>query len=158
MSDRPTNDDPTVIDPADQALLEELRVAASVMDGPPAHLLEAARAAFVWRTIDEELAHLQFDSLAGSEVLVRSSGASGVHLSFATTEASIEVDVTTEAILGQVVPAEATEVVLLHSSGERVAGPCDELGQFHFPGRPAGPIRLVVRLPGGDVVTEWFTV
>ena len=150
--------DPNLIAPDDADLLGDLRRSVAQADPLPARLVEAAKAAFVWRTVDEELAHLQFDSLAGSEVLVRSDGASGVHLSFATPQASIVVEVAADAIVGQVVPAGATEVSLLLSSGHRMATGCDELGQFSFATKPSGPVRLVARLAGGDVVTEWFTV
>ena len=152
------NSDPSVIDPDDADLLSELRLAVDAIDPVPPRLLETARAAFVWRTVDEDLAHLQFDSLAGSEVLVRSDHPGGVHLSFATAAASIEVDVADDTILGQVVPAGAGGVTLLLGSGRRVEASCDELGQFSFADRPSGPVRLVAHQPHGDVVTEWFTV
>jgi hypothetical protein len=153
MSDRTdqSETDPAVVDPADAVLLDELRLAVAQIDAPPPRLLEAARAAYVWRTIDEDLAHLQFDSLAGSEVLVRGgsavsgardAGASGVHLSFATPEASIEVDVDADAILGQVVPAGASEVSLLRGA---VVGPWRRAGPVpirfppHGSSSPGGP-------------------
>ena len=160
MSDNGTNPetDPSVIDADDAGLLGELRLAVDTYDPVPPRLVETARAAFVWRTVDEELAHLRFDSLAGSEVLVRSDTPTGVHLSFATAAASIEVDVADDTILGQVVPAGASGVTLLLGSGRRVDTGCDELGQFSFPSRPSGPVRLVAHQANGDVVTEWFTV
>jgi hypothetical protein len=147
----------TSLDEIDAALLDELRLVIAQADPPPPRLIETAKAAYVWRTIDEELAHLEFDSLAGSDVLVRSGGSSGVHLSFATPEASIEVEVTDGGLVGQVVPP-ATEVCLLLGSGQRIETACDELGQFTFERQSSGPVRLVARLAGGDVVTEWFTI
>jgi len=160
VSDSGTNPetDPSVMDPDDAGLLSELRLAVDAADPVPPRLIETARAAFVWRTVDEELAHLQFDSLAGADVLVRSDTPTGVQLSFATAAASIEVDVADDTILGQVVPAGATGVTLLLGSGRRVDTGCDELGQFSFHSRPSGPVRLVAHQPQGDVVTEWFTV
>ena len=159
MSD-PTSADS--LDPTPSAeeaeLLGELRLAVAWADPLPPRLLESARAAFVWRTIDEELAHLQFDSLVGSEVLVRSDGAGAVHLSFATAEASVEIEAAGEAITGQVVPGSAVGVSLLAGSGQRSDTTCDQHGQFSFDQRPSGPLRLVAHLPAGDVVTEWFTV
>jgi hypothetical protein len=143
---------------ADDQLMAEVRAAVDSADPLPPRLLDAAKAAFVWRTIDEELAHLQFDSLAGSEIAVRSGAAdSVVHLSFASSEASIEVDLSGRAIDGQVVPP-AAEVFLLLASGERIPITCDDLGQFGLERSVSGPVRLVARLPAGDVVTEWFTV
>lgn len=156
--------DPTAdpVDPAtevaDAELLGELRLAVDWGDPLPSRLVEAARAAFVWRTIDEELAHLQFDSLAGSEVLVRSDATSAVHLSFATAEASIEVEAAAGTITGQVAPGAGVAVSLLTGSGDRLDATCDGHGQFTFTAKPTGPLRLVAHLPAGDVVTEWFTV
>jgi hypothetical protein len=141
----------------DVALLDELRLAVAAVDPLPPRLLETARAAYAWRTVDEDLARLQFDSLASSEVLVRSTGVQGVHLSFATDQASIEVQVVGGSIVGQVAPAGAVDISLLLGSGRRIGTVCDDLGQFTFDPKPSGPIRLVVHLAAGEVVTEWFT-
>jgi hypothetical protein len=161
----PLAGDPIQTDRADAELLAELRGAVAAADPVPDRLLDTAKAAYGWRRIDEELANLQFDSLAGSEVLVRGAvvgttgdRASDLHLSFATGEVSIEVDVADRMIFGQVVPAGATEVTLVQSTGHQLSSPCDALGQFSFDRRPTGPIRLVARQPGGDIVTAWFTV
>lgn len=143
-------------DANDGRLFDELRAAVNTIDPVPERLMEGARSAFVWRTIDEELAQLTFDSLADSEVLVRSGQA--VHLRFAASEAGIEVEIADDAIIGQVVPP-ATAVRLLLKSGEQLDVACDEFGQFTIDNPPSGPIRLVVVFDGGsDVATEWFTV
>lgn len=161
MSDPTSAAEPVdpAVEAADHELLGELRLAVDWGDPLPSRLIEAARAAFVWRTIDEELAHLQFDSLAGAEVLVRSDPASAaVHLSFATAEASIEVEATEGSLTGQVAPGAAVVVSLLTADGARTDVTCDQHGQFAFAAKPAGPLRLVAHLPAGDIVTEWFTV
>lgn len=142
-------------EPDDDQLMDELRAAVDAMDPVPDRLIEGAKAAFVWRTIDQELAHLQYDSLAGSEVLVRSGSA--VHLSFATSEAAIEIEIGDDTLTGQVVPP-ASAVRILFRSGEHIEAPCDPSGQFSVDRPGSGPIRLVAVLPAGDVVTEWFTV
>ncbi|MGF1597218.1 MAG: hypothetical protein ACFCVK_09860 [Acidimicrobiales bacterium] len=141
----------------DDRLLDELRTAVNAFDPVPDRLMAAARAAFVWRTVDEELAHLQFDSLAGSdEVLVRTGGSS-VHLSFATSGASVEIEIGPEALLGQVVPP-AMSIRLVRADGGADIQSCDGEGQFRFPRPVSGPVRLVATVEGGDIVTEWFTV
>jgi hypothetical protein len=142
---------------ADDALLHQLRLAVAAADPLPSRLVETAKAAYVWRTVDEDLAQLQFDSLTGSEVLVRSDGAHGVHLSFASSVASVEVEVAGQTIVGQVVPAGAASVSLLLSTGQRIDTVCDDHGQFRFDQKPSGPVRLVAHLASGDIVTEWFT-
>jgi hypothetical protein len=150
MSD--TDDEPT-----DDELFDELRVTVQAFDGVPARLAEQARAAFAWRTIDQELAELQFDSLVGSDLVVRSTSTAVAHLSFVMVDTSIEVDLSGDAIDGQVVPA-VELVVLQLPSGEQVELSCDEHGQFSTPVPRSGPVRLLARRPGLDVVTEWFTV
>jgi hypothetical protein len=142
---------------ADDQLLDELREAVNAADPLPERLLGVAKAAYAWRTIDEELAHLEFDSLAASELAIRSGAADAVvHLSFAASEASIQVDLSGGAIDGQVVPP-AVRVFLLLASGERIELDCDELGQFGLDRAMSGPVRVVAHLSTGDVVTEWFT-
>ncbi len=110
----------------------------------------------MWRTIDEELAQLQFDSLDESEVLVR-SGDTAVHLAFATSKAGINVEIGDDALTGQVVPP-AIAVRILLQSGEQIEVPCDELGQFTIARPTSGPIRLIAVFDDGDVATEWFTL
>ena len=140
----------------DDRLFAELRAAVDSVDPVPERLLDGARSAFVWRTIDEELAQLTFDSLADPEVLVRSGQA--VHLRFATSASGIEIEIADDAIIGQVVPP-ATAVRLLRRSGEPIDVVCDAFGQFTTDDPPSGPIRiLVVYEDGHDVATEWFTV
>jgi hypothetical protein len=66
-----------VPDEADEAALEAgLRDAAARFDPVPAELIQAAVAAFSWRTADAELAALAFDSLLDQpgDALVRSAG------------------------------------------------------------------------------------
>lgn len=150
------SDDPNLIDETDAELLAELRSAVAAKDPVPGRLVTSAKAAYVWRTIDEELAQLQFDSLAEAESLVRGTEAA-VHLTFSANESWIEVDVTDEAILGQVIPP-ATEVRLVFGSGDQLVAECDEFGQFSFDRPISGPVRLVANLAGREVATEWFTV
>lgn len=141
---------------ADDTLLDDLRVTVAAFDSVPDRLVEAAKSAYVWRTIDEELAQLQFDSLASPEALVRSTQAA-VHLTFGTSQAWIEVDLTSEYIMGQVIPP-ATEIKLIFASDEDVTAACDEVGQFSFDRPTSGPVRLIARLAEGEVATEWFTI
>ena len=140
----------------DDDLLDELRAVVNTTDPVPDRLVDSAKAAFSWRTIDEELAQLQFDSLADSEVLVRSAD-TAVHLAFATSKAGINVEIGDDALTGQVVPP-AIAVRILMQSGEQIEVPCDELGQFTIARPTSGPIRLIAVFDDGDVMTEWFTL
>ena len=65
FSDDSTDDpreDPHLLTPADDDLLDVLGHALRVSDPVPGNVLDGARAAFAWRTIDTELAELVFDS------------------------------------------------------------------------------------------------
>ena len=148
--------DPSLHDREDDQLLTELRGAIDSQDAIPDRLVESAKAAYVWRTIDEELAQLQYDSLAEAGAAVRSAE-TAVHLTFGASETFIEVDVTSDGILGQVIPPVA-EVRLIHGNGDTVVGTCDEDGRFRFERPRSGPARLVAVRADGEVTTEWFTI
>ena len=140
----------------DDGLLADLHAAVAEFDPLPERLMASAKAAYGWRTIDEELAQLQFDSLASSEALVR-SGQAVVHLTFWTSHCWIEVDITAEQIMGQVNPP-ATEIKLTSMAGGDLGTSCDEIGQFSFGCPRSGPVRLIAKLDGVAVSTEWFTI
>ena len=57
-----SNDNRQPTDPNDDALEELLGAALRPADPVPRHVVAAARGAFTWRTIDQELADLVFDS------------------------------------------------------------------------------------------------
>ncbi|QIM22539.1 hypothetical protein G7075_17705 [Phycicoccus sp. HDW14] len=86
-------------DDTDDALVERLRALAAAVDPPPAHVEEAARAAFETRTLDH-LARLLTDSADGEALLTRAAydaltGAVRL-LSFATDEVGIDLQVAVE--------------------------------------------------------------
>jgi len=140
----------------DDELLELLGRALRVADPVPEHVMEAARAASTWRTIDQELAELVFDSateLAG----VRSEDTAR-QLTFRAPGVEIEVmmvDESSRRIVGQLVPPQAATVRL--AGGDReIEQEADRLGRFAFDGVPPGPVRLSVVIDGARVVTtEW---
>lgn len=149
-----TNDD-TSPDRLDDLLLAELRQAVGAADPVPSRLVESAKAAFSWRTVDEELALLQFDSVAEAELAVRSTQA--VRLSFATDQEAVEVEIDDQGLVGQIVPAPDQLRILLRS-GERIDVPLDEAGQFAVDRPPGSPVRLEATFGELVVVTEWFAV
>ena len=150
------NNGDTSSEQLDDELLAELRATVDAVDPVPDRLIDGAKAAFAWRTIDEDLARLQFDSLAESDLAaVRSTRT--IHLAFATSEAGIDVEIGADTLTGQVVPP-AVSVGIMLRSGERVDVSCDEQGQFTIPRPSSGPVRLVAVFDHGEVVTEWFTV
>ena len=90
---------------SDDDLLELVGRALRAADPVPDRVLDGARAAWTWRTIDEELAELVFDSAA--ELTGVRSEDTARQLTFRAPGMEIEVMVTDEAtrrIVGQLVP------------------------------------------------------
>jgi hypothetical protein len=143
---------------SDDDLLELVGRALRAADPVPDRVIEGARAAWTWRTIDQELAELVFDS-AGELTGVRSEDTAR-QLTFRSPGMEIEVMVVDEAsrrIVGQLIPP-GTYTVRLLTSDERVQEEtADRLGRFAFDTVAPGPVRLeVVALDGTHVVTtEW---
>jgi len=142
---------------SDDELLALVGRALRAADPVPDHVIDGARAAWTWRTIDEELAELVFDSsnqLAG----VRSEDTAR-QLTFRSPGVEIEVMVTDEAsrrVIGQLIPPGEFTVRLLIGDAV-IEEPTDRLGRFTFNGIAPGPVRLVVVDEHGHhlVITEW---
>ncbi|BEP15060.1 hypothetical protein acdb102_33710 [Acidothermaceae bacterium B102] len=155
---------------ADDALLDELRTAASVHDAVPAGVLAAARASLTWRTIDselEELAGLAFDSSTDdARVLVRGAApaADEQMLTFETDRVSVDLLVTVRGegrrLMGQLAPAGVANIEVRSASGVVVTARSDELGRVPALDVPAGPLSLRIQYPGQlvAIVTDWVTV
>lgn len=153
-----TGDDP--LGPDDNEILEALRQTAAKIEPVGPEVLEAARAAFTWRRIDEELAELVADS-ARDQDLAGVRGTDGVRL--LTFEVSggvvVELEVAHEGaglrVLGQLVPSRPGEACISHRRGA-ASSTIDALGRFAIRNVAAGPVRIELRF--GDsaphVVTD----
>jgi hypothetical protein len=143
-------------DPNDDALQELLAVALRQGDPVPRHVIAAARGAWTWRTIDQELADLVFDS-ATELTGVRDRGGAR-QLTFRAPGIEIEVmvaDPATRRLVGQLVPARAT-TVRLDGTRSSVEQESDRFGRFTFDSAPSGPLRFSVDLPdAAAVLTDW---
>jgi hypothetical protein len=142
---------------SDDDLLELVGRALRAADPVPDRVLEGARAAWTWRTIDEELAELVFDSAA--ELTGVRSEDTARQLTFRAPGMEIEVMVTDEAtrrVVGQLVPPGSFTATLV-TVDAALADTTDRLGRFTFDAVAPGPVRLVVADPDGTVVvtTEW---
>lgn len=150
-------------DTQDDELIARLRRLAGQVDPPPQLVLEAARAAFLMRRIDAELAELVLDSAVDAgPVLVRGPEEHGVRmLSFETDTVSIEVQVTEvdglRSLLGLVSGASGPVEVETVQGRSSVA--LDSLGRFSVPDVPAGTVRLHLTAANGTpVTTSWVSV
>ena len=141
----------------DEGLEELITAGLSATDPVPESALEAAKAAFTWRTIDAELAELVFDSAESGLVGVRGEAARQV--TFRAPGVEIEVMVVDDdarRIVGQLVPPQQATVEL-HAHGKVREQGTDSLGRFTFEGIIPGPVKLTVQTAdGGTVATEWL--
>jgi hypothetical protein len=153
---------------SDEELLDELRSIAARVEPTPEFVLSAAKAAYTWRTIDDELAELAeltFDSALEEQGAGAVRGDDGPRaLTFETPEVTIELEVTvsgdTRSLMGQVVPPEAGRVEIRHTGGIAEAD-VDDHGRFSVRQIERGPVSIRLHRsssPDAPVVTDWLSV
>ena len=145
----------------DDALLAALREALAAREAVPAAFVEAGKSAYAWHHIDAELAQLTFDSLRDAELTAstRSESASIRALTFQSARLTIEVEITDDALLGQLVPPQGGTAEMQTQAGHISATSIDEVGCFAIEPKPDSPFRLLIRTEGqADVVTGWLTI
>ena len=145
----------------DEQLLAMLKEALQAREAVPPEFVEAGKAAYTWRNIDAELAQLTYDSTheSAEALSVRAEAAPIRALTFSSAHLTIELEVTPDSLIGQVVPAQAATVVVQPSTGAETAFPTDETGCFSI--RPIPPVtfRLHCRTDAGlEVLTRWITL
>jgi hypothetical protein len=136
-------------------LEEELRQAAAVLDPVPAQLQQIAVDAYALHDLDERVAELTFDSLVDA-LPVRGAGDVPRMLTFRAGEVTVDVEVTAQGLMGQVLPPQPARIEVL--GGPRPGSPltADDLGRFTGDAPPSGPFALRLRTGGDVVVTEWL--
>ena len=140
----------------DEGFVEELARAMAQVTAVPDHRREAARAAFTWRTIDQELLALTHDSLDLADAAVR-GGVDARTLGFETEGLLLEIEVVGDRVSGQVLDAEVDEVVLESVDGGSHAGQVDTSGTFTAV-VPDGPVRFAIRIGGLLRRTPWVVL
>jgi hypothetical protein len=154
----------------DDKLLAALRDALSEAAAVPRDLVEAGKAAFAWRDgaaalaghdIDAELATLTHDSAREESqelAATRSEPAPLRYLTFTSAELTIELEVTSGAVLGQIVPPGPSEIEICPATGPAMTTAVDEIGCFVIRPIPPGSFQLLCRIPAGaNVITGWIT-
>lgn len=145
-------------DPADAALLAHLNRVVEQVDPVPELSYDLARASFILRDIDSELAALTHDSALELNDLVRATGVSDARLlSFEAGELTVELQVrvtgAARTLLGEV-HGGAVDHIAVHASGGAVVETVpDEVGRFRVEGLPAGPFRIRLETADGRAVT-----
>jgi hypothetical protein len=139
------------------ALGEALRVAQEV----PRGFVEAGKAAIEWPQIDSELAALTYDSALDTGrtlATVRAEPAQLRYLTFTSPEVTIELEVSGDALLGQVVPPQSGELEILAAGTPARTADIDAVGCFVIRPIPSGPFRLHCHLADANVVTDWIVL
>jgi hypothetical protein len=146
----------------DEVLLAALGEALAAREAVPPEFMAAARDAYAWHGIDAELARLAYDSSQQTELTagLRSESASIRALSFVSERLSIEVEITSGGLLGQLIPARPGQRAEVHErDGGSVTVPVDEAGCFAVEPKPGSPFRLRIHAEGQpDVLTGWVTL
>lgn len=152
----------------DDDLLAAYRRIAGVVDSTPTDVLVAARAAFLARDLDGEIAVLTADSRNADETLylpIRAEPDSAQGhwlLTFEGGGIRVDIEVGDEQgqlrLLGLLSGASADECYL-ESTGNQQLLDVDSLGRFVVEGIAHGPIRLRCQSPDGTrVTTAWVTI
>lgn len=156
-------------DQQDDELTAELGRALRAAAEVPAGFVAAGKAAFTWRNVDAELAALGYDSATGPTMAgtraetraeTRVERATLRALTFVASRLTIELEVTADALLGQVVPPQPGQIELQQRDGAKRVVTVDELGWFAFHGAvPRGMCRMRLTVADGStILTEWATL
>jgi hypothetical protein len=115
------------------------------------------------RSVDDEPAALVYDSNFDAELFaaVRAGSQALRQLTFEASDVLLEIEVSGAGhLVGQVVPPQAAVVELRHRAGTTPVE-TDELGYFHVPDMPEGPVSFRC-CPAGpaarSVATAWITL
>ena len=140
-----------------EAFYEELAGVVATRDTVPSRVVSAAKASYAWRTVDDELAALVYDSADETVGLVGVRGGSARQLTFSSGAVTIELEVGAGAkgVVGQLMPAQPASLELRHPDGSLYLA-ADELGRFDIDRVPDGPVSLRCEpVSGGRVATDW---
>ena len=139
----------------DERLLADLGDAVRSASEVPPSFLRVGRGAFAWHGIDLDLAALAYDStVAGLPAGVRSRSGGVRSLTFEGAALTIEVELSADALSGQVVPPRPGSVEVWVDDELASEATVDDAGWFHVAPPPAGPFRLCVRTGDDTVVTS----
>jgi hypothetical protein len=145
----------------DDQLLAALGEAIRAREAVPEWFIEMGKNAFAWHNIDAELAQLTYDSSVDQPeaAVTRSETASIRALTFTSEHLTLELEVTEDSLLGQLLPPRAGELEIHTRAGEISTTEVDEIGCFSVDPIPDGPFRLRCHTADGtDVLTGWITI
>jgi hypothetical protein len=145
----------------DEELVVALRRAVLARESVPADFVAAAKNAFTWHNIDAELAQLTYDSTRDLEPApsTRAETASIRALAFTSAHLTIELEVTPDSLIGQIVPGQPGTIKVQPKVGGEMAVTADEIGLFAIQPIPSGSFRLHCRTDTGvEALTGWISL
>jgi hypothetical protein len=147
----------------DERLLVSLDTALRAAREVPRSFVDVGKASYAWHNIDAELAALSYDSatdeLAERLSVTRAESAPLRAMTFAAEQLTIEVEVISDALIGQLVPPPPGEAELILAKGEPTTLTVDEVGVFTVRPVPIHAFRLRCRTgDGANVMTNWIVL
>ena len=114
----------------DDRLLAALGQALMAREAVPSWFIETGKSAFAWHNIDAELAQLTYDSHQDQHAvaMLRSETASIRALTFTSAHMSLELEVTGNSLLGQLLPPRSGQLVIQTRAGTTSTTEVDEIG------------------------------
>jgi hypothetical protein len=142
-----------------EQLLAALGEAIRARQAVPDSFIDMGKGAYAWHNIDAELAQLTYDSSREPAAGLRSETASIRALTFTSAHLSLELEVTGDSLVGQIIPLRSGTLEIQTRAGATTTTPVDEIGCFAVEPIPASPFRLHCRTADGtDVLTGWITL
>lgn len=145
--------------------MANIRQALAEVAAVPAAAVDAARAAYQLRDLDNELELLTmlYDSSvehgAGTGAGTRSAAfVTARYMTFQGKNISLEVEISADHILGQVVPPQHATVSILTRTQLSTPYRTDALGGFTLGKPAAGPIRVTCQTSTGTLQTDWISI
>jgi len=145
----------------DEQLLAALREALDADEAVPPEFIELGKNAFAWHNIDAELAQLTYDSRhePDAALSLRAEAASIRALTFTSAHLTIELEVSEDSVLGQVIPAQSGMIEIQGREGTTATIEADAVGCFLIRPIPGSPFRLRFRTAdGSDILTGSITL
>jgi hypothetical protein len=143
----------------DEILLARIREAARESGAMAEAVRRLARTAFATRAQDPSrlLARLSYDSLLEDAGSVRAAGGEDRRMvTFEAATLSVEIEVTGDRLLGQVVPPAPVAVEMMTLDGVAGRATADQEGCFTLPAPQPGPVRFGCRTGVELVLTDWI--
>lgn len=138
-------------------LIAALRKGLSESDPVPSDVTEFAKASYTWRSIEAELAELEYDSTEEDLPAGVRSSATARMISFQVGQwmLDIEYDESSGRLMGAISP-DAAYAIDLHSPGALFTTESDPAGRFTVEGISSGPLSMILRFHDGSAIkTQW---